>query len=313
MERRLGEMTSGSPSATAAVERKLSAEEKEKLRSLGYVDQKADVSSGPLPDPKDMLEELRLSQKAETLEMEGKLSEASEAYRQILELNPHSSVHYVNVALMEAKLGKFEEAVRVLERGLIALPGSVTLLSRLGHTYMAMGRLKKALDAWQAVLVLEPDYFDGLIASGWILDLMGKKEEARVFLEKALKIEPENRFLRKTFAMNLATAGNLKEAIGVYERLKQENPGDAEVVQDLGIAYGLAGEINRAIENLKAAAELKPNPTVYYNLAVALKKIGSVEEAVKYLKLYLANPEGEPEDKVRGAEQELLLLQKLLR
>ena len=162
------------------------------------------------------------------------------------------------------------------------------------------------------MLVINPEYVDGLRASGWILDLMGKKEEAREFLGKALEIEPENTFLRKTYAMNLAVTGNLKEAIAVYESLKQENPADPEVLQDLGIAYGYTGDINRAIENLKAAVDLQPNPTAYYNLTVALKKVGNIEEAAKYLRLYLANPEGEPEQKIRGAQQELLVLKKLL-
>jgi tetratricopeptide (TPR) repeat protein len=260
-----------------------------------------------------MVEELRMSQKAETLEMEGKFSEAAEVYKQMLGLNPQSPVNYVNLALMEAKMDRFDEAIRVLDQGIAAIPGSLTLLSRLAHTYMVMGRLQKSFDAWQAVLVIDPEYFDGLLASGWILDIIGKKEEARGFLEKALAVEPENTFLRKTYALNMATTGHLKEGIAAYERLKQENPSDAEVLQDLGIAYGYAGDISRAIDNLKAAVELKPNPTGYYNLAVALKKVGNIEEAVKYLKLYLANPEGEPEDKIRGAQQELLAMENLLR
>lgn len=312
MESRLGQMIANSSSGLASSKRELTSEEREKLRSLGYVDQTAGTTPGPLPDPKDMVDELRLSQRAETLELEGNFAEAAQVYGQILELSPQSPAHYVNLALMEAKMDRFEEAVRTLERGTTAIPGSVTLLSRLAHTYMVMGRLQKSLDAWQAVLVIDPEYFDGLLASGWILDVIGKKEEARSFLEKAQEVEPENRFLRKTYAMNLAVTGNLKEAIAIYEQLKQENPGDFEVLQDLGIAYGYAGDINRAIENLKAAVELQPNPTGFYNLTVALKKIGNIEEAVKYLKLYLANPEGEPEDKIMGARQELLTLEKLL-
>ncbi|MBN2409421.1 MAG: sulfatase-like hydrolase/transferase, partial [Candidatus Aminicenantes bacterium] len=313
MKARLEETIAGSSSGLAASKRELTSEEREKLRSLGYVDQTAGAPSVSLPDPKDMMEELRMSQRAEILEMEGRLAEAAEVYAQILELNPQSPAHYVNLALIRAKMDRFEEAIRILERGIAAVPGSVTLLSRMAHTYMVTGRLQKALDAWQAVLVIDPGYFDGLLASGWILDLMGKKDEGRGFLEKALEIEPENRFLRKTYAMNLAVTGNLKEAIAVYEILKQENPADHEVLQDLGIAYGYAGDINRAIENLKAAVALRPNPTAYYNLTVALKKVGHIDDAVKFLKLYLANPEGEPEDKIKGAQQELLVLENLLR
>jgi tetratricopeptide (TPR) repeat protein len=313
MRSRLEETIAASSSGISSAKRDLTSEDREKLRSLGYVDRSAGALLGPLPDPKDMVEELRMSQKAETLEMEGRFSEAAEVYKQMLALNPQSPVNYVNLALMEAKMDRFDEAIRALEQGIAAVPGSLTLLSRLAHTYMVMGRLQKSLDAWQAVLVIDPDYFDGLLASGWILDIMGKKEEARGFLEKALAVEPENTFLRKTYAMNMAVTGHLEEAITAYERLKQENPSDAEILQDLGIAYGYAGDINRAIDNLKAAVELKPDPIGYYNLTVALKKVGNIEEAVKYLKLYLANPEGEPEDKVRGAQQELLALENLLR
>lgn len=312
MRSRLQEIIAASSSKLASAKRELTSEEREKLRSLGYVDRTAGEPSGPLPDPKDMVEELALSQKAENLEIEGNFAEAAKAYGEILERNPKSPANYVNLALTQAKMNQFDEAIRTLERGIEAIPGSLTLLSRLAHTYMVMGRLQKSLDAWQAVLVLDPKYFDGLLASGWILDLMGKKEEARGFLERALAVEPENTFLRKTYALNLATSGNLKEAIAVYERLKQENPADAEVLQDLGIAYGYAGDINRAIEVLKAAVDIRPTPVAYYNLAVALKKVGNVKEAVYYLKLYLGNPEGEDEAKVRGAQQELLVLEKLL-
>jgi len=312
MKERLAETTAKYSSGFTASKRELTPEEQEKLRSLGYVDQTASTPSGPLPDPKDMVDELRMSQKAETLEMEGNYPEASKVYSRILELNPRSPVNYVNLALIQARMNQFDEAVRILERGIAALPGSVTLLSRLAHTHMAMGRLQKALDAWQAVLVINPDYFDGLLASAWIIDLMGKKEEARGFFEKALAVEPENKFLRKNYAQNLATTGNLKEAIGIYARLKQDFPDDYEVLQDMGIALGYAGDINGAIEALKAAIEIHPTPDAYYNLTVALKKVGNIKEAVYYLKLYLGNPEGEDEAKVRGAQQELLVLEKLL-
>jgi arylsulfatase A-like enzyme/Flp pilus assembly protein TadD len=312
MESRLEKTIADSSSGLSSSKRELTSEDREKLRSLGYVERTAGASSGPLPDPKDMVEELRMSQRAETLEVEGNFAEAAGVYEQLLELNPQAPVNYVNLALMQAKMDRFEEAVGTLERGIAAIPDSLILLSRLAHTYMVMGRLQKSFDAWQAVLIIDPEYFDGLLASGWILDLMGKKEEARGFLEKALAVEPENTFLRKTYAMNLATTGNLKEAIAIYERLKQENPADTEVLQDLGIAYGYAGDINQAIDNLKAAVDLQPNPVGYYNLTVALKKVGYIEEAIKYLRLYLADPKGEPEDKIRGAQQELLVLEKLL-
>jgi arylsulfatase A-like enzyme/Flp pilus assembly protein TadD len=312
LRKRLEETITRSSSGFASAMRELTSEEREQLRSLGYADRTEGAPSGPLPDPKDMVEELRISQRAETLELEGNIAEAAKVYAQILERDPGAPVNYVNLALVQAKMNQFDEAIRTLQQGIEAIPGSLTLLSRQAHTFMVMGRLQKSLDAWRAVLVIDSAYFDALLASGWILDLMGKKEEARGFLEKAQAVEPENKFLRKTYALNLATSGNLKEGIAVYERLKQDFPADPEVLEDLGIAYGYAGEINKAIEVLKEAVNIRPSPIAYYNLTVALKKVGNIKEAVYYLKLYLGNPKGEDEAKVRGAQQELAVLEKLL-
>jgi arylsulfatase A-like enzyme/tetratricopeptide (TPR) repeat protein len=300
-------------SGITAEKKELTAEEREKLRSLGYVSHSTGVPSGPLPDPKDMTAELRMNQQAELSDLEGNYAEAANVYEKILTLRPGTPTSYINLALMRAKMGQFEQALRVLEQGIAAIPGSEILLSRLAHTYMVMGRLKKALDAWQAVLVIDPRYFDALLASGWILDFMGNVEEARVYFEKALEIEPENKFLRKYYAENLAKRGKMKEAIEVYEHLKQDYPDDSEVFQDLGIAYGYVGDLSRSIENLKKAASLHPTPVAYFNLAVALRKVGSLEEAVYYLKLYLGNPEGESEESIKAAQQELENLEKLLK
>jgi arylsulfatase A-like enzyme/Tfp pilus assembly protein PilF len=293
--------------------KELTTEEKEKLRSLGYLSQSTGAPQGPLPDPKNMVEELRMNQQAEIHEFEGNFAEAATVYEKILSLRPENPTNYVNLALTRAKMNQFDEAIRVLEQGVARIPGSEVLLSRLAHTYMVMGSLKKALDAWQVVLVINPRYFDALLASGWILDYTGKLEEARTYFEKALEVEPENRFLRKYSAENLAKMGKMKEAIEIYERLKEDYPDDYEVFQDLGIAYGYAGDLSRSIENLKKAVTLHPTPVAYSNLAVASRKAGTIQEAIDYLKLYLGNPEGENEESIKRAQQELAHLERLLK
>ncbi len=299
-------------SGMLSAKRALTEEDRERLRSLGYVSPSGETPAGPLPDPKDMLPELQLSQRAEAYEMEEKYAEAAKLYEEMLSRRPENQTGYVNLALMKAKLNQFDEAVSTLERGIALFPKSLLLLSRLAHTYMVMGRLKKALAAWETVLEVEPQYFDGLLGSAWILDLMGDKEKARSFYEKALEVEPENKFLRKNYGLNLATTGKIKEAIEVYERLKSDYPDDYEVWQDLGIAYGYAGDLSRSIENLQKAVELHPSPTGYLNLAVAFRKVGNIERAIECFRLYLANPEDESPEKIARVRQELSFLEKYL-
>jgi predicted Zn-dependent protease len=48
----------------------------------------------------------------------------------------------------------------------------------------------------------------------------------------------------------------------------------------------------------------------YFNLARAMVKQGKIGDAVRYLKLYLENPEGESEQTVAQARAELQKLEK---
>lgn len=300
-------------SSLLSAKREMTAEEKERLRSLGYVSYSESVPSGPLPDPKDRIEELHLIQQAETLDRNGKFDDAAKIYEKILSLRPETALSYVNLGLMQAKMGQFDDTIRILQQGIEKIPRSEILLSRLGHTYLFLGRLKKALETMQAVLEVNPRSFDALLASGWSLNLMGQKEEARGYFEKALAVEPENKFLRKNYAMNLATSGKIQEAIDVFKALGSDYPDDYEIWQDLGIAYGYAGKISDSIDSLKKAVSLHPTPNAYFNLAVAFKKILNVQQAVYYLKLYLENAETEDESRINSARQELVNLERLLK
>ena len=310
---KLKEMMKNYSSEIETEKREITAEEKERLRSLGYVDLSEGISAGQLPDPKDRIDELEMVHQAEMYEFQGNYQEAAKIFEKILSLRSTTPSSYVNLALMYAKAKKFDEAIRVLEKGLQKIPDSEILLSRLGHTYLVLGRLKKALESMQAVLKINPRYFDALLASAWILGIMGKKEDALSYYKKALEIEPENKFLRMNYAINLATSGMFDEAIEFYNSLKIEYPDDYQIYQNLGITYGNLGDLDKSVENLERAISLHPTPFSYLNLAVALRKKGDLKEAIHYLKLYMENAQGEDEARVREVRKELIAWENMLK
>jgi arylsulfatase A-like enzyme/Tfp pilus assembly protein PilF len=310
---KLENIIESSISAIVAQKRTLTSEESRKLRSLGYISTSESPSGEELPDPKDRIEELLMIQRAKDFESEGKFSEAAAIYEKILAIRPNVATSYVNLALMKTEMKQFDETVRILEQGLEKMPESEVLLSRLGQAYMLQGKMKKALDTFDLILKNDPRYFDALLASARMLDLTGQKEDAQNYYRKALEVEPENKFARKNYASSLASTQQFDQAISVYLELKKDYSDDYEILQDLGIALGYAGDISRSIENLEEAASLHPTPVAYYNLAVGEKQVGNLEEAVRYLKLYLENPEGEKEDTIDIARAELQKLEAALR
>ncbi|MBS2025287.1 MAG: TonB-dependent receptor [Deltaproteobacteria bacterium] len=72
-----------------------------------------------------------------------------------------------------------------------------------------------------------------------------------------------------------------------------------------GMALIGAGQLERGIEELKAAYAIKPHPDVLYNVARAYVDLGNIPEALRYFRLYVAT---DPEDKAQ-VEQVMQRLQ----
>ena len=306
----LDKLVRESPSPSRAEKKTLTGEETERLRALGYVSMADGPSGKTLPDPKDQTDELRLIRQAEETEAAGNLPEAAAARQRILAMRPEVASSYVNLAYIQARMMKFDDVVRTLEQGLARVPDSEVLLLRLGNTFMVTGRVKKALEAFDRVLKTNPRSFDALLASALMLDAIGQKTDALTYYQNALQIEPENRYGRTGYAQSLSATGRFGDAIQIYENLTRDHPDDPAVLQDLGITYSYAGNLSRSIECLEKAISLRPTPVAYFNLARAMVKQGKIGDAVRYLKLYLENPEGESEQAVAQARAELQKLEK---
>jgi arylsulfatase A-like enzyme/Flp pilus assembly protein TadD len=313
LDRKLEDLVRKSAGVAAGPNRALTAEEQERLRSLGYVNFSGGGAASSAADPKDKLDVLKLAQLAEGFELEGRYAEAKDAYARLLELVPESPASFVNLALSEARLKEFDEAIATLRLGTERMPDSAVLHVRLGHTYLVTGRPAEALASMDRVIALEPRNVDAYTAAASALDALDRKAEARDYLEKAIAVEPENKFLRTSLAMNLASTGDVARAIEVYKALVHDYPGDHVLRQHLGVAYGVAGDYANAIDSFKQAIALNPTPTAYLNLAVASKRTGDIAEAVRYLRLYLADPKGESPASVKAAEAELQRLESSLK
>jgi arylsulfatase A-like enzyme/tetratricopeptide (TPR) repeat protein len=285
-------------------------DDQERLRSLGYVNFSPAKPGTVAPDPKDEIGLLKLIQQAQAFEVGGKYADAERAYQDIVAAIPDSPESYVNLALVQARLNRFDLALETLGRGLARLPDSEVLLVRLGHTYLVAGKAREALETMDKVLALDPQSVDALTVAAGILDATGRKDAARSYYERALAIEPESRHLRMSYAGNLASTGSLKEAIGIYEQLIVDFPEEQAFYQYAGIAHSYLGEYDRAISLLRQALAIRPTAIGFFNLAVAYEKRGDLKEAAEALRMYLRNSQGESEANIRKARTELENLEK---
>jgi len=287
-------------------------EDRERLRSLGYVNLAPATPGEVAPDPKDRIGLLKLVMKAQALEFDGKFLEAELAFRDILKNIPDSPEVYIALAESQERQKMFDRAIETLDQGIARLPNSEMILVRLGHTYLVSGKPGEALGTMDRVLPINPRNVDALTIRAGILDAMGRKDEARECYKLALRVEPENLYLRMSLASNLAGGGLLQEAIAIYEGLIADFPEEQAFYQYDGIAHSYLGEYDQAISRLLQGLAIRPTAVGYFNLAVAYEKSGRLKEAADSYTLYLRNSQGESEESVRGARVELERLTKKL-
>jgi tetratricopeptide (TPR) repeat protein len=292
-------------STRGASKKRLSPEEQERLRSLGYVagEFEGDKAKQGLPDPKDKVDVYAIFAHARRYEYQQDYERAERNYKELLRLNPDAPWNYVYLSLLYEKMGKLDNAVQTLEQGRDHLPDSLVILSRLSLFYMKTRRAEDAYQTSQVVLRIDPKYFDALYMSGVALVNMGQWDEARGYFEKALAIEPENKAIKLQYAYSLFALNRGEEALKIYKELEAEYPNDPVVYRELGILYDSMGDLAKAKEYLGKAVELNPSPNTYFNYAVVLERSGELSEAVRYMRMYLdTTREGETQRKSQARQ-----------
>ncbi|HNQ79996.1 MAG: sulfatase-like hydrolase/transferase [Acidobacteriota bacterium] len=288
MRKKLQESAEKLSSEKDGGKRRLSPEEEERLRSLGYLGRPSDGrSEKALPDPKDKIEDYLLYFRGNLHETRGEYSEAEKCYREFLRLNPDVPGNFVNLGFLYMKMNRVEEAVHVLEEGLRSHPDSVLILSRLMNFYLKAERDEDALAAGRILLAVDPRYFDALFLSGSIQAKKGEWKAALGFYRRALDIEPENKALRMRIGLSLAALGEYENALAVYEILWNQYPEDEAVCLELSRVYESLGRIGPARGALKRLLDVRPSAELGYAYAFLSEKAGDLKEAVFWLKNYL--------------------------
>ena len=80
----------------------------------------------------------------------------------------------------------------------------------------------------------------------------GQLNEAYVELQKALKLNPDNKETLKELGYISSRFGKNNEAILYYKRAIEVDPAYSEALNNLGVTYAELGEWDKAIENFKA-------------------------------------------------------------
>ena len=214
---------------------------------------------------------------------QGELSQALEAYRKAISLNPQELEARVWCGQILAGQEQWQDAIAYYRQALQQDPQRWEVYHLLGEALEASGDIDCAIAAYQKAIELDrnqpPFIYKQL---GDLLQKQKQYEEAITAYQKAIELKPDNPAFYNVLGGACLNAGRANEAIAAYQKfaeLKGDNPG---AYKKLGDVLKKQGRLQEAITAYQKAIELNPqNYSLYQSLGDTLLQDNRNEEALE--------------------------------
>ena len=159
--------------------------------------------------------------------------------------------------------------------------------NNLGIGYLDQLQHSDAIDAFEQVTRLRPDYKDGYINLGLTYIDWEKYDEARQPLEKALALKPNDARALYYMALVERRARHTEAEIADLEQVVMQYPDCRDARRELGISYYQEHRADDAMAQFKALQAIDPDDlAAHYNLAILYRRKGMKHEAEVEASLY---------------------------
>jgi tetratricopeptide (TPR) repeat protein/transglutaminase-like putative cysteine protease len=140
----------------------------------------------------------------------------------------------------------------------------------LGIALLSQNKVSEALAEFHKEQEISPDDVRAYQAPAVYLNATGHKEDAIQEWRKLLKADPANHNAAVTLGQLLYQTKKYPEAAEMLETALKSSPENSGVQSMLGQAYLKAGQTDKGVTHLKAAAEEKDDPAVLNDVAYTL-------------------------------------------
>src|ERR1043166_807764 len=206
---------------------------------------------------------------------------ARELYRQALAGRPRDFHLQSNFAKLLEDTGDYAGAVAAWQRVEELLPYHFGPCFYLGKALARVGRYEEAERELNKTLRLRPDVVEAMDELAQVLTRQKRAAEAARRLEQALQLQPGNARLHLHLAQALSAQERPEDAMQPLRQAAELRPDDWEARYSLGVELGLRGRNLEAAEQLREAARLRPDYALaHLNWGVALAKQNRLPEAI---------------------------------
>ena len=186
---------------------------------------------------------------------ERRFAEAEADFEQTLADQPTLASAYVRVAMFYLTLGRFDDALAAIGRGLEADPLFPLLPVVQTELYIWRRDYAKAIELGTTLVELHPYLQVGRSLYAQALELAGRREEALAQYKLASLMSPDLMWLRGLEGTCLARMGHTREAWAILEELEHIRRTEYVDAHYMAILRGALGQREQAFAELERAYE----------------------------------------------------------
>ena len=164
---------------------------------------------------------------------EGRIEDAEQLYRQVLNNNPRNVDALRMLAMVAATAKRYDDAERLLRKAVGIAPDFLTAVVDLGRVLKEQDRFEEAIDCFKNAIAINPNnpHTHFLLASAYSPAALNR-EAAREY-RRALDLAPEHPGALLGLGNALKTIGKQDEAIKAYRDCIRVRPDNGEIYWSL--------------------------------------------------------------------------------
>jgi protein O-GlcNAc transferase len=188
----------------------------------------------------------------------GRLDDAEQRYRQLLERNPRDVNALHLLGTVQLQRGSAGEAVRYIRQAVALRPDFAMAHANLGVALRSAGDLPGAIESYDRALGLNPSDAATWLNLSTALSGLGRFTDALAASERALSLNPREPQARVGRANLLLRLLRFEEAVEAFEQALQLRPTDATLHLACAQIFSRGGRPAQALEAYRRARELSP-------------------------------------------------------
>lgn len=265
----------------------------------------------------------RLLNQAAQLGQSGRLSEAADLCRQILQDHPDSAQawHFLGLAALQQgqpqaaishldraidlapniaefhnhagvanfSVGNFEAGIKRYQQALELQPQSIDARYNLALGMQKLDRLDRAIELYREIISQQPRHAQAHYSLGNALQQNYQFQAAIEHYQKSIAIQPNYAEAWYNLGVAWQTQADYGQAIAAYEQAIALNPRYVEAHNGIGAILELQGKGQAAIDCYKQALEINPSHIhAWLNLANVQQRLGDLNVSIESYRQVLA-------------------------